>query len=235
MKQFLSFLVFSTFAFGIEFYSMVYPIKTFSVKSSVSGEVVYVNKALEKSFVKNQTIIKLDSELDAVDLTQTTIKLNNLKEIKAIEDETLESYNKVSSKTKIEKDAQKIKILNMGTSIADLEVKKATLEKNLKKKNIALKNLYLSSIEVEVGDFVNAGGLLYKAYDLSKGKLEIFIPIKEAQSLRHKTIYLDGKKTNLKLNKLSLVADEKNISSYKGEIFISNPKSFSNLVKVEFK
>jgi len=235
MKQLFSFVLLTTFAFGQEFYSMVYPIKTFSVKSSVSGEVVFVDKALEKSFVKNKTIIKLDDSIDSVDLVQTKIKLNNLKEIKAIEDETLESYNKVSSKTKIERDNQKIKVLNMGTSIADLEVKKATLENNIQKKNVVLKNLYLSSIEVEVGDFINAGGLLYKAYDLSKGKLEIFIPIKEANNFKKKTIYLDGKKTNLKINKLSLVADEKNISSYKAEIIIQNPKSFSNLIKVEFK
>ena len=67
------------------------------------------------------------------------------------------------------------------------------------------------------------------------GKLEVFLPINEIESFKRKTIYLDGTKTNLKISKISKVADEKNISSYKAEIFIKNPKTFSKLVKVEFK
>lgn len=116
-----------------------------------------------------------------------------------------------------------------------MEMQAANFKNNIAKKEIKIKNIYLSSIEVEVGDFVNAGGLLYKGYDLSSGKLEVFLPINEIDSFKIKTIYLDGIKTNLKISKISKVADEKNISSYKAEIIIKNPKTFSKLVKVEFK
>lgn len=235
MNKLLSFLLLSSLAFGQEFYSTVNPIKSFAVKSAVSGEVVSVDKSLEKKFVNSARIIQLDNALDNVNLEQTKIKLANLKEVYAIESGILDSYNKVSSKTKIDKDAQQIKILNMSSSIADMEMQVANLKNNIAKKSIKINKIYLSSIEVEVGDFVNAGGLLYKGFDLSSGKLEVFLPINEIESFKKKTIYLDGVKTNLKISKISKVADEKNISSYKAEILVKNPKTFSKLVKVEFK
>ncbi len=235
MNKLLAFLLLSSLAFGQEFYSMINPIKTFSVKSSVSGEVVYVDKSLEKKYVNNARIVQLDDSLDSINLEQTKIKLANLKEVYEIESGILDSYNKVSSKTKIDKDAQQIKILNMGSSIADMEMQVANLKNNIAKKSIQIKKIYLSSVEVEVGDFVTAGALLYKGYDLSSGKLEVFLPINEIESFKKKTIYLDGVKTNLKISKISKIADEKNISSYKAEIIIKNPKTFSKLVKVEFK
>jgi hypothetical protein len=235
MKHILSFLLLSSLALGQEFYSMINPIKTFAVKSAVSGEVVFVNKSAEKSHLQKSTIVKLDDSLDLINLEQTKVKLANQKETYAIESGILDSYNQVSSKTKIEKDAQKIKVLNISSTIADMEIQIANLQNNIKKKTIVGSNIYLSSVEVEVGDFVNAGGLLYKGYDLSSGKLEVFLPINEIESFKRKTIYLDGKQTGLKINKISKVADEKNISSYKAEIIIKNPKTFSKLVKVEFK
>ncbi len=235
MTKLLSFLLLSSFAFGQEFYSTINPIKTFAVKSAVAGEVVFVDKSLEKSFVNGAKVTQLDDSLDTINLEQTQIKLANLKEIYQIESEILDSYNKVSSKTKIDKDAQKIKVLNISSNIADMEMQIANLKNNIAKKTIQVKNIYLSSVEIEVGDFVNAGTLLYKAYDLSSGKLEVFLPISEIDNFKNKTIYLNGMKTNLKINTISKVADEKNISAYKAEIIIKNPKTFSKLVKVEFK
>ncbi len=77
--------------------------------------------------------------------------------------------------------------------------------------------------------------LLYEAKNLDKGKLEIFIPISDVNSIKDKKIYLDGKVTDLKIDKIFDVADSKHISSYKAEIIITNPKTFSRLVKIEFK
>jgi hypothetical protein len=71
--------------------------------------------------------------------------------------------------------------------------------------------------------------------DFSKGKLEFFIPINDAEMLKSKTIFLDGEKTDLKINKMYQVADSTHISSYKCEIVIKNPKEFSKLYKIEFK
>ena len=70
---------------------------------------------------------------------------------------------------------------------------------------------------------------------LSAGKLEIYIPIDQAANIKNKSIYLNGLKTDLKISKLYKIADTTHISSYKCEIVIPTPKSFSNLVKIEFK
>ena len=96
-------------------------------------------------------------------------------------------------------------------------------------------NRYIYNIAVEVGDYVNPGVLLYTVMDLSKAKVEIFIPIDDIKNISNKSIYIDGTKTDLKISKLYTVADTTHISSYKCEIIIPNPTQFSSLVKVEFR
>jgi hypothetical protein len=220
---------------GSEFYAKVQPLKHYKVKSAVSGQIIKVNKALESNNVKNNYIIQIDSKIDKIDLKQTKIKLNNLKNILEIENNTLKSFNKVSSKSKFDKDNQKIKVLNISSSISDMIIKIETLKDKIAKKDIRVKNIYIDNIAVEKGDYVNPGTLLYSGYDLTKSKLEIFIPIDTIDLYKNKTIYIDGKKTNLKINKIYKVADTKYISSYKCEIILDTKIKFSKVVKVTFK
>jgi hypothetical protein len=128
-----------------------------------------------------------------------------------------------------------IVILNTASTINDLKTKIATLKDTVKNKNLSEKNSYIYDVAVEVGDYVTPGTLLYTAMDLSKGKVEIFLPIDEATTIKEKDIYLDDKKSDLKISKLYTVADSKHISSYKCEIVIPNPETFSKLIKIEFK
>ena len=88
---------------------------------------------------------------------------------------------------------------------------------------------------VKDGDYVNAGTLLYESKDLSKGKLEIFVPIAQIDEIKNKEIFLDGVKSDIKISKIYDVADAVNISSYKVELIVSNVKTFSRLVKIEFR
>jgi hypothetical protein len=71
--------------------------------------------------------------------------------------------------------------------------------------------------------------------DLSRAKLTIYLSSDELKNLKSKKIYLDGKVTNLKFNKIWRVADSKNISSYKAEIVLKPIANFSKLIKVEVK
>lgn len=235
MKIVLSFLALTVSLLAQEFYAVVQPIKTFNVKSSVSGHVTFVNSAMEKQNIEKNFIIRIDDSIDKIDLQQSKIKLKNLQKILELQQETLESFNKVKSKSKIEKDTQKIVVLNTSLTISDLKVKIANLKDKIEQKNIIVKQKYLSDILVEVGDYVNPGTPLYTAYDLTSAKLEIYIPIAKADEYQNKSIYIDGKKTNLKIDKLSSVADTKHISSYKAEVFLNDIKQFSKLVKIEFK
>ena len=102
-------------------------------------------------------------------------------------------------------------------------------------KKLVEKSNYIFNIAVKDGDYVNAGTLLYEAKDLSKGKLEIFVPIAQIDEIKNKEIFLDGEKSNIKISKIYEVADATNISSYKVELIVNNVKTFSRLVKIEFK
>lgn len=234
-KIIFSLMLASSFSFASEYYAKLEPVVTYDIKSSVSGKVEYVNDAIEGKQANESTIIKIDNYVNKIDLKYSKEKLDTLEKILAIEEDTLKSYNKVSSKSKFDKDTQKVKILNIVSSISDLQTKIKTLEDTIKNKILEEKSNYIYDISVEEGDYVNPGSALYTAMDLSSGKLSIFIPLDEASTIKEKTIYIDGEKSNLTISKLYDVADSKHISSYKCEIIVPNPKSFSKLVKIEFK
>jgi hypothetical protein len=221
--------------FAQDFYAVVKPFNAYNIKASVSGNVIKVYENLEGTYIKNSTIVQLDDVVDKIDLKESKLKLENLKEVLKLEQDTLNSFNKVSSKSKIDKNNQKIKVLNISSSVSDLVTKIATLEDKITKKDIKVSNLYISNIAVKKGDWVNLGSLLFTADDLSKGKIDIFIPISNNADIKNKTIYIDGKKTNLKISKLYKVADNKNISSFKCEIILDKNPQFSKVVKVTFK
>lgn len=236
MRKIISLLVFfSSIVFANEYYAKLNPLNTYTIKSAVSGKVVFVNDNIESKKALDSKIVKIDAKIDLEDLKQSKIKLKNLKEILKIEQGTLKSFKRVSSKSRFDKDNQKVKILNISSTISDLETKIATLKDTISKKTLIESSNYIYNISVEVGDYVTPGVELYSSMDLSAGKLEIFIPIDKADTIQEKTIYLDGEETDLKISKLYKIADSTHISSYKCEIIIPSPSRFSNLVKIEFK
>jgi len=222
-------------AFASEYYAKLQPIESFEVKSSVSGKVIFSNSKIEGKKAKNTKIIEIDSYVDRIDLDQSKKKLKAIEEMMKVEEKNYNRLLKVTSKSGYEKDNQKIKVINYQVTKADIEIKIANLKDSIKNKRLVEKNNYIYNIAVKKGTYVTPGTLLYESKDLSKGKLEIFVPIDEIEKIQSKKIYLDGKESSLKINKIFEVADEKHISSYKVEIVIDNPKVFSRLVKVEFK
>ncbi|MEA3314802.1 MAG: hypothetical protein U9Q30_02950 [Campylobacterota bacterium] len=234
-KILISLAIITTVGFSNSYYSKVEPINNYEIKSSVSGKVVLTNNQLESSYVKDDTIIKIDSYINEIELRNSQKKLEILRNIRDIEEDTLRSFNKVSSKSKFDKDLQKIKILNIKSNITDLETKIETLKDTINKKNLIENNKYIYDISVKVGDFVNPGTLLYTAIDISSAKLTIFISKDNIKDIKNKKIYLDDKETDFKVSKLYKIADKKHISSYKCEINIPAPDVFSKLMKIEFK
>jgi hypothetical protein len=235
MKYILSFVFTVSSLFANEYYAKLEPINTYNIKSSVSGKVIFVNENLKSKIVNNNTVIRIDSKLNKIELQQTKIKRDALKKILKIQKNTLASFNKVSSKSKLEKDAQQITILNTSANISDLNIKIASLEGMILNKTLKIQNNYLSDISVQKGDYVNPGTLLYKSADLSMGKLEIFVALDDTTKLQSKTIFINDVKTDLKINKIYKTTDEKHISSYKVEILVPKPKSFSKLLKITFR
>ncbi len=235
MKFLVIFFFTINLAFASVHYAKLEPINSYQIKASVSGKVIFSNDELEGKLAKNSIVIELDSYVDRVDLEQTKNKLKSINNMIFIEQRNFERLNKVSSKSEFEKDTQKIKVINLETSKADTLIKIANLEDSIKNKKLVEQSNYIYNINVKEGDYVTPGTLLYEAKDLSKGKLELFIPIADIEEVKTKNIYIDDKKSDMKIAKIYDIADSEHISSYKVEIHIKNPKKFSRLVKIEFK
>lgn len=235
MKIIWLFLFTITSIFANEYYAKLEPVDSFQVKAAVSGKVIYSNSQIEGLKANNSTIIEIDSEVNKVDLEQSRNKLKFIDEMIKIEKNNYDRLNQVSSKSAFEKDTQKLKVINLESSKADMIVKIDTLKDTIANKKLVEKSNYIFNIAVKDGDYVNPGTLLYEAKDLSKGKLEIFVPIAQIDEIKNKEIFLDGQKSDVKISKIYEIADSTNISSYKVELIIDNVKTFSRLVKIEFR
>ena len=221
--------------FASEYYAKLEPIQSYKVKAAVSGKVIYTNEKIEGFKAKKSLIIQLDSKLNKLDLKQSENKISFLNQMIKIESNNYTRLKKVSSKSIFEKDSQKLKVINLKSQKADMQIKIESLKDIISNKKLIEKSNYIFNISVKKGDYVNPGTLLYEAKDISKGKLEIFIPISQVNNIKNKTIYMDNKKTDLKINKIYNVADDVHISAYKAEIIINKAETFSRLVKIEFK
>jgi hypothetical protein len=221
--------------FANEYYAKLEPIESYSVKSAVAGKVIYSNSKIEGLKANNSVIIEIDSLINKVDLEQSKNKLKYIDEMIKIEKNNYDRLNQVSSKSAFEKDTQKLKVINLESSKADMIIKIETLKDTISNKKLIEKSNYIFNILVKDGDYVNPGTLLYEAKDLSKGKLEIFVPIAQIDEIKNKEIFLDDVKSNIKISKVYNIADATNISSYKVELILDNIKTFSRLVKIEFK
>ena len=235
MRLLLALLTFAVSSFAMEYYAKLEPVNSYIVKAAVSGKVLYTNDDIEGKEAKSALIVKIDSKLNEIELKQSQNKLKSLDSMISIESTNFNRLNKISSRSAFEKDNQKVKVLNLETQKADLLIKIATLKDMINNKRLVEKNSYIYDIAVKKGDYVNPGTVLYEAKDLSHAKAQIFVPIDEASKLKDKKIFLDGKESSLKINKVYEVADAKHISSYKVEIIIPEVQNFSRLVKIEFK
>lgn len=222
-------------SFANEYYAKLEPIQSYKVKSSVSGKVIYTNEDIEGKLAKDSLIIQIDSKVNKIDLEQSRNKLKYINEMINIESNNYQRLKRVSSKSAFEKDSQKLKVINLESTKADMIIKIENLKDMIENKKLVEKSNYIYNISVKKGDYVNPGTLLYESKDLSKGKLEFFVPISSIETIKNKDIYLDGIKTDIKINKIYDIADSSHISSYKVELIINNAKTFSRLVKIEFK
>ncbi len=235
MKYIISLFLLVNVLFSSEYYAKLEPIHTYIVKSSVSGKVVFSNDKIEGFNANKSKIIEIDTIVENLELKQVKeILVLNDKMIK-IEKKNYSRFIKVKTKSAFDKDAQLLKLLNLESTKAELISKQATLKNTIKNKNLTEENRYIYNISVKKDDYVTPGTILYETKDLSAGKLEIFVPINEIDTLKDKTIYLNTKMTNLKIDKIYKVAHSKHISSYKVEIIVPTPKTFSRLIKIEFK
>jgi len=267
MKPFLSLMtaiMISQSLVASEYFAKAQPVDEFSLKSSVSGQVLKVDEAQEGKVSKGSLIIMIDDKVNQLDLQaskdklgflESNIKLtkqsvNNAYKAMQISKRNYEKVKNLSSYSKVQKDAKllssisstnsyiqtKTSLENLKTQKADLVVRVATLQDTILKKNIRVeKGLFIYKLYPNVGDFVSMGSALLDSADISKARLTIYVTKEDLEEIENKKIFIDDKETNYKIDKLWNIADTKNISAYKTEIIIDKPKIFSTLMKVEFR
>ena len=263
MKLFLL-LAIPLFVFAKVHYAKVEPYESVVLKSAVSALVVKVDLDAEGSMVASERIIHLDDSLDKVNLEDSKKSVDLLEKMLGINEEIADSLNgtvkrqegyfnrisKLSTASKTQKDnaysayisaktqylSTKEKIVTLQKQIIDMKYRISQLEDMIQKKSIVLSNRYLYKLIVRVGDYVSPGTPLAEIQNVSRAKLVLFLEPEELKDIQRKTVYLDGKKTDYKVNKVWNVADEKFISSYRAEIYLPAPEEkFSQLLKVELK
>ena len=235
MRILILFIFIITNILANEYYAKLEPIESYQVKAAVAGKVIFSNSQIEGLKADNTTIVELDSSVDKVELEQSKNKLKFIDEMLKIEQNNYDRLNQVTSKSAFEKDTQKLKVINLESSKADMLIKIENLKDTISNKKLVEKSNYIFNIAVKEKDYVTPGTLLYESKDLSKGKLEIFVPIAQIEEIKNKEIYLDGIKSDIKISKIYDVADSTNISAYKVELIVTNAQQFSRLVKIEFK
>jgi len=130
------FLITHSIVFGSEYYAKLNPTNTYEVQSAVSGQVLFINDGIKSKYATNSKIIQINDVVDTEDLKQSLVKLKNFQEVLKIEEGTLKSFKRVSSKSKFDKDNQRIKIFDISSSISDLKTKIATLKDTINNKNL---------------------------------------------------------------------------------------------------
>jgi multidrug efflux pump subunit AcrA (membrane-fusion protein) len=265
MKRILLTLSFPLMLCANVYYAKVEPFLTTTVKSAVSGEVLDVALEQEgKMLDDNRTIVWIDDRLDKVNLTSTKARLKILQSRLLVNQESLEKLleskkrqkryyqrlSKLSTSSQTQKDNAyggyvsketqylntKEKILTLQQQQLDLEDRQAQLEDQIAKKQLHSTHRYLYKLMVHKGDFVAPGTPLAVVQDLSRAKLVLFLEPEVVERLSASTLYLNGKKSDYRVNKVWQVSDEKYLSSYRAEIYIdAKAFPFSRLIQVEIK
>lgn len=263
MKLFILLLLGVSALYSNVYYSKVEPYEVRKVSSNVVGVVVFANENMIGEKLTNNPYIKIDSILDVDDLKFTNEKLKysknmivmNEKMLKNLEkslEKKRENYKKVQAlkiKSSVEKDrefydlvasensflATQKEINSLKTQIADLEHRKAQLQRSIDDKSLMAQGYILYELNVKVGEVVNKGTPLATILDTRKAILTIYLNESDVLNAKNSLIYLDGVKTSYKISRLLNIADSKNISKYMAQIVIKSPKVFSKLVKIELK
>jgi len=224
------------FIFAKVHYAKVEPYESVILKSAVSALVLDVDLDAEGSLVNEKRVIYLDDRLDKINLRTSKENLLILQETLKRQESYFKRMDKLKTVSVTQKDNAFFSFASAKTQYLDMQYKIAQLEDSIEKKSIVLHNMYLYEIMVRKGDYVSPGSPLATVVDASRAKLVLFLELSELENIEQKTVYLNGEKTEYKVDKVWKVADETFISSYRAEIYITAPEdSFSKLMKVELK
>ena len=263
MKIIISLLFLYTFVFSKVYYAKVEPYELREISSNVAGKVLFIDEESIGKKLTDKPYIMIDAELDQKELffvDQKLVLLENmvqrnesvLKNLAQSLEKKRENYKRIEHlkiKASVEKDKEFHELVtsenlflntqkeneNLKIQIADLKLRKAQLQKSIQDKNLNAQDFILYSIDVKVGQVVTVATPLAKIANTSRAKLTLFLDDEDVANAQHKSVFIDGVKTDYKISRLLKIADSINISKYMAQIIIDSPEIFSKLVKVELR
>lgn len=263
MKFFITFIIFYTALYAKVYYSKVQPYEIRDISANVTGVVTFSNENMLGKKLSTKPYIKIDAKLDKKELASIKTKLaiyantitdnqeilHNLQLLLEKKERNYKQIENLKIKSRIEKDkefydliinqnsylATQKEINNLKSQIADLEFRKVQLQKTIDDKNFTNRGFTLYALFVKSGQVVNPSMLVAKIADTSKALLTLYLDKEDVLHAKAKIVYINGKKTAYKINRLLKIADSTNISKYKAQIIIQAPQTFSQLAQVELK
>ncbi|CAA6815053.1 MAG: Unknown protein [uncultured Campylobacterales bacterium] len=246
MKKILLLLFVTSLSFA--YYAKLEPIETYSISSSVSGSVIYIDRENEGKYLKeDKVILKIDDFNEREELLNVQKSLNlqqkNLKnqlEIQKLEQNQYNRVLKLSSKSKRERELvlnsllkTKNQTLSLRNNIESLILRKKILQNTINKKSItAKKQDFIYNYHVNIDDYVVSSTPLVDIMDMGYSKLEFFVSSSDKKRLADGAkILINDKQANIIEYKVWDIADSINISSFKVSIK-TDLKEFSKLYKI---
>jgi len=256
-------LILVTSLSATEYYAKAEPVERYTIQSSVAGKVLFADENIEGKRATKKEIILIDDELDVKELSSVSKKIKIVEKMVELNQATATNLQKIADKKKInyqkilklktksllDKDREYYdlsstqntlyqslqSIESLKSQLEDLKYRYHSLKKSIKEKKVLYPDFTVYKLLVKSGQNVMPGTPLLEIADVSHARLVLFLHSEESKNVNKKVIYLDGKKTPYKVDKVYFISDSQRISSYKTEIIIDAPEIFSELVKVEFK
>lgn len=232
MKLLIAFLLTLILLDAKTYMGIIEPVRSFNIFAQAQGEIVELDDQDEHKLI-NKRLLLIDQSLDMLRLKSLSKQLRIARDEEVIHRTFYENTRAIAGKSQNEKDTLHLAYLAQQSKVADLELKVAELEDTLAKKEIKIANLYIKELFVHLHDYVTAGTKVAHAYDVSQGKVVLFVHKDEVQDLDKKSILIDGKPSTARLKKYDLSLDANYVSSHKVEIHLDDTR-FGTLIEVEF-
>lgn len=239
MKKIIFAILLTTFMEANSYMAQVEPYEKVLVLSEINGLVTKVNRDFEYNYsAKKRVIVKVEKRVEEIELKGLKSSLKFAKKAYALKEDNFSRKNKVRQISQYEKDLEKSSLYEIQSKMEELQKSIDLLEYKLGKKTFFLEQKYVGKIYVREGNYVDVGSKIMDVFDVSKEKIELYVRAKEIEGIQSKSIFINGKKSEYKIEKVSQVRDGVNLSSFLVRIVKKNfkPKRyFGTVVKVEFR
>jgi len=239
MKQMIFTVLLTTFMEANSYTAQVEPYEKVLVLSEINGLVTKVKREAEYGFLgQRKSLVQVEKRVEAIEVKGLKSSLKFSKRAYSLKADNFSRKNKVRQISQYEKDLEKSSLYEIQSQMEELQKNIDLLEYRIDKKTFFLEQKYVGKIYVREGDYVDVGSKIMDSYDVSKEKIELYVRAKEIEGIQSKSIFINGKKSEYTIEKVSQVRDGVNLSSFLVRIVKKNfkPKRyFGTVVKVEFR